>query len=187
MEKFRENFEGGIFTTQGKLVLTSGEVYCDVVLINEVQDGSSFGKPFISLLTENDLEWDYLQSMDNKPKIDFFDSDFDHLRDQVWEMIKKSPNEIWLIITKGSFTGIGNLLPDDWEKDAYPNAFIVLVNYEMFDDSFLGKNMFVVTSSNARDFPAILISNLDLSEQNSCLWIISGIEYLDSFNAVVEI
>lgn len=187
MDKYKEYFEGGIFSSQGKLVLTSGEVYCDVVQINDVQDGKSFGKPLISLLTENDLGWDYSQSMDNKPKIDFFDSDFDHLRDQVWEMIKKSPNEIWLIITKGSFTDIGNLLPDDWEKEAYPNAFIILVNYEMFDDRFLGKNMFVVTSSDTKDFPKTLISNLDLSVQNSCLWIISGIEYLDSFNAVVEI
>ena len=98
MDKYKEYFEGSIFSTQGKLGLKSGSVYCQVVQISDVQDGNSFGKPFINLLTEYDLGWDYLQSMDNKPKIDFFDSDFDHVRAQVWEIIKKSPNELLFLI-----------------------------------------------------------------------------------------
>ena len=60
MDKYRDRFEGGIFSTQGKLGLKSGEVYCQAVQINDVQDGNSFGAPFITLVNQNGLKWHYM-------------------------------------------------------------------------------------------------------------------------------
>lgn len=177
MKKFRKNFKGGVFSTQGKLVINSGSLLCHVSQINDANGDNSFGGPFIELNSEQNLDWEYLPSVDKISKIDFFDIDFKHLRNEVWEIIKKSPSEKWLIITNECLTGVYGLLPDYWESDAYSNVVIALVNYDTVPDYMLPKN-FVAVMSNDNEtidcFEAV-ITNLDKSSLDSYLWIISGI------------
>lgn len=180
MDKCRNCFEGGIFSTQGKLVINSGKVYCQVVQINDVQDGNSFGKPFIDLLAEFNIDWEYLHYMDKNPKIDFFDNDFNHVRKVIWEIIKKSPNQSWLIFTKESPSEIENLLPFDWGLDRYPNVWIAVVNDEVLDDSYsLPEHLSVLSCNNAFDPLDFVLSGFENSPFNSCLWIISCIDTSD--------
>lgn len=177
MEKFRKKFEGGVFSTQGKLIINSGDLLCHVSQINEIKGENSFGKPFIELITEQNLHWEYSHSMDKIPKIDFFDYDFPHVRREFWDIMKKSPSEKWLIISNDSLTNVSDLLPNDWEEDAYPNVKIALINYSTVPDYILPKNFIGVTSNGneMNDTFEILFENLDRSTVPSCLWIVSGI------------
>jgi hypothetical protein len=179
MDKYRDRFEGGIFSTQGKLGLKSGEVYCQAVQINDVQDGNGFGKPFINLVTEYDLGWHFLFTEDYKSKFDFFTSDFDDIRNEVWEITKKSPNESWLIITKESPTQINNLLPFDWGLDYYPNVWITIVNDDLsIDDelAYIQGNITYLSSKESIDPMGKLVLSQESNSINSCLWVISGID-----------
>lgn len=177
MDKFRKKFKAGVFSTQGKLVINSGDILCHVSKINDVKGDISFGEPFIELKSEQNLDWEYLPFMDKIPKIDFFDIDFEHVRNEVWEIIKKSPSEKWLIITNESLTNVAKLLPVNWVWDFHPNVIIALVNYETVPDYMLPKN-YVAVSSNGNetiDSFEVLFANLDKSTVDSYLWIISGI------------
>lgn len=177
MDKFRKKFKAGVFSTQGKLVINSGDLLCHVSQINDVKGDNSFGEPFIELNSEQNLDWEYLHSMDKIPKIDFFDIDFKHVRNEVWEIIKKSPSEKWLIITNEPLSHVDNLLPDYWEADAYSNVIIALVNYDAVPYYILPKNFMAVSSNDNETFNSfdVLISNLDKGSVDSYFWIISGI------------
>ena len=177
MGKFRKKFEGGVFSTQGKLITKSGDLLCHVSQINEVKGDNSFGKPFIELISEQNLDWEYLHSMDKIPKIDFFDIDFKDVRNEVWEIVKKSPSEKWLIITNESLTHVSNLLPDYWDTDIYSNVIIALINYDTVPEYMLPRNFISISSdgNEANDSFGVLIANLDKRTVGSYLWIISGI------------
>ena len=180
MDKYRDYFEGGIFSTQGKLGLKSGEIYCKVVQINDVQDENSFGKPFINLLRDYDLGWHFIFLEKFKPKIDFFRDDVDHIRHEVWNIIKNSPDESWLIITTESISVVKNLLPHDWGHNEYSNVKIAVVNDEELNNYYLPINVILIQNNDEIDPSGVIISNFGKSPRNSCLWAISGIEKFET-------
>ncbi len=177
MEKFRKKFEGGVFSTQGKLITNSGDLLCHVSQINDLEGDDSFGKPFIELKTEQNLDWEYVHTMDKIPKIDFFDIDFKHVRNEVWEIIKKSPSEKWIIITNESLIQVSNLLPDYWDTDIYSNVIIALINYDTVPEYMLPRNFVSISidGNEANESFGVLIAKLDKSTVGSYLWIITGI------------
>ena len=180
MDNYKEYFEDGVFSTQGKLVINSGNVHCHVVQINDVHDDNSFGKPFIDLLSEFNIHWEYLNSMDKNPKIDFFDNEFNHVRKEVWEIIKKSPKQSWLIFTKESPSQIENALPFDWGIDRYPNVWIAVFSDEVtVDSNSLPEHLYVLSSSDTLDPLGFVLSGFDNNPFNSCLWVITCIDTSD--------
>ena len=180
MDNYKEYFEDGVFSTQGQLVINSGNVHCQVVQINDVQDNNSFGKPFIDLLLEFNIHWEYLHSMDKNTKIDFFNSDFNHVRKEVWEIIKKSPNQSWLIFTKESPSQIENALPFDWGEDCYPNVWIAVVSDEVtVDSNSLPEHLYVLSYSDTIDPLSFVLSGLDNNPFDSCMWVITCIDTSD--------
>ena len=55
---------------------------------------------------------------------DFFHIQADPWREEAWDVIRRSPNLIWLILTKRP-ERIANCLPKDWsEGKAYPNVWL---------------------------------------------------------------
>jgi hypothetical protein len=177
-DKYRDRFEGGIFSSQGLLGLKSGEVFCKSVQINDLHDGNSLSKPFIDLLTEYDLGWNYLFPKKLKHKIDFFRRDYDHIRNEVWDLAKKTRNESWFIVTKEPFKNIKKLLPLDWGFDDYPNVWIMIVNdkLSMKDELKLIKgNVRYLTSDESIESVGKLLSSQENPTTNSCMWIISGL------------
>lgn len=54
---------------------------------------------------------------------DFFIEEADEWRDELWEIIKQTPQHTYLILTKRP-ERIKDSLPNDWSKENYPNVWL---------------------------------------------------------------
>ncbi len=179
METQNFNFEKKCISNQGKLIINSGRVHCQVVDVNP-----GLNKVGSNSITNDSLSNALIEDEANFKMVDFFDQLAIQARLEIWNIIKKSPNQLWLILTSKSAM-IKSQLPPDWTEKGYSNVWITSADFGMAKNveclsNFKGQITRLKSNKSTKilNFDA---SIFDKNKQGLHLWVISEIELRINF------
>jgi hypothetical protein len=104
---------------------------------------------------------------------------------EIWNIIRKSPNQLWLIVSSKSAV-IKSQLPTDWTENGYSNVWIASTDFGLANkveslSNFKGQ----ITRLKSNKSTKILSfdpSIFDKNVQDFKLWVISEIEVRTNFS-----
>jgi hypothetical protein len=115
----------------------------------------------------------------NSYSVDFFNFGLQHSKSEIWEIIKNSTNQIWIIVTSHK-EYIKDQLPYDWSEDGYPNVWIAVFdeNSNIIEEDLadIPGQITLLSRGETKDNLPFSTSVRCENEENTNLWIITGLQ-----------
>lgn len=173
-------FSSGFINSNNKLNTSNCSINCHVDTIGGgPSDILSMCGTSISSFWENQFQLTPQIDVNNSYSVDFFDFGLKHSKSEIWEIIKNSTNQIWIIVTSHK-EFIKDQLPYDWSEDGYPNVWIAVFdeNSNILEEDLadIPGQITLLSRGKIKDHLSFSTSVRCENENDTNLWIITGLQ-----------